>query len=447
MPDFTKDQARALEDFDNFRYGLNDKTVFALLGYAGCGKSFTAAHMLGELGEDERVLWMAPTWKALEINRKFISGMDIRIDKIGLNNAKEHDGFVLSTIQSALGIGPVIGGEEETGNKQQFGAIKPEKITKWRPRMIFVDEVSMVSWRHLKQLIGLARLIEAQVVLIGDPGQLPPVNEKEIPWDKIQNKAMLTEIVRQSGGSNIPALCEVVRKGQKPIWESVGDVEVCDNSARAFMDRLQPLAFEEEDRSVYLAYRNTIVDAMQERACMKMYGHGRSVVDEGEIIQAQNTIYSPDQFRPPLITNQEQLVVQAVERGQYGRFGRIVTVKKQDGEVVPVEVLTLQSEFEEWKRVVRAAKTEALRIQSDYNSGGATLKRSIDAARRAAWRVFYGLRDQSVLLFAHPFALTIHKSQGSTYREAFVNYGDAERAGPRGMYVACSRPSDKLVLG
>ena len=61
----------------------------------------------------------------------------------------------------------------------------------------------------------------------------------------------------------------------------------------------------------------------------------------------------------------------------------------------------------------------------------------------------FDLKDRAVISFRHPFALTSHKSQGSTYRKVFVDAQDIERFenGAQSLYVAVTRPSEELVVG
>ena len=70
-----------------------------------------------------------------------------------------------------------------------------------------IDEASMVG----RELLDLCLEAFGQVVLIGDPGQLPPVNDEPVLADI--DGAELTEIHRQAAGSAIIRLAHQVRAG------------------------------------------------------------------------------------------------------------------------------------------------------------------------------------------------------------------------------------------
>ena len=67
------------------------------------------------------------------------------------------------------------------------------------------------------------------------------------------------------------------------------------------------------------------------------------------------------------------------------------------------------------------------------------------------WGAFWEFKDAFHKL-RHSYAITAHRSQGSTYNAAFVNWQDIllNRNKPEAMrclYVACSRPKKELYLG
>ncbi len=71
-----------------------------------------------------------------------------------------------------------------------------------------------------------------------------------------------------------------------------------------------------------------------------------------------------------------------------------------------------------------------------------------DQRRREAWGRYFDHRDR-IICFAHPFASTAHKAQGGTYREVYVDVGSmlAYENGRNALYVAATRPSEKLIYG
>jgi exodeoxyribonuclease V alpha subunit len=88
-------------------------------------------------------------------------------------------------------------------------------------KIVIVDEASMCAlpdiWRILK------RLGDAQLILCGDPAQLPPISfglvfhvltgASEVPC------ITLDRVMRQRADSGIPAIAEAIRSGQSPVLE------------------------------------------------------------------------------------------------------------------------------------------------------------------------------------------------------------------------------------
>jgi hypothetical protein len=48
----------------------------------------------------------------------------------------------------------------------------------------------------------------------------------------------------------------------------------------------------------------------------------------------------------------------------------------------------------------------------------------------------------NVISFRHPFAITSHKSQGSTYKSVFADTADLGRFSTHALYVAVTRPRE-----
>lgn len=445
----TSEQQCAVDAFEDF-LDKPDETLFALLGWAGCGKSFTASHMYKMMEERrsafDEMLWLAPTWKATHISGHFLSSQGARFET-RYDSFKHMGGtMVLTTTQQALGIAPVID-DKQSEDKMKFGKVNRGTVRDLRPRYIVIDEVSMLSRENLKQVNAMAKEVGAKVLIIGDPGQLPPVGEEEINWGGIKNRYELKTIMRQSGDSAIPHLAEAIRTGQE--WREIkgNGVEHVRNAASAFLDTVDVPSAIEEERDVFVAYRNAIVNKVQEAACQKVYGHGRNHVEVEQTVIAQSSIaqYVRDHHTGMMgeerICNQDSLLV--VDKLGAGQWGEIVEVMV-NGNTFVVEYLTQEAltNPKHPYRVELASRAERARaLQEEFKKD-----KRVDSDRRAAWKSFFELKDNTVLSFAHPFALTSHKSQGSSYRRAFVDARDIESFTSRGLYVAATRPKETLFI-
>jgi len=440
------EQQRAVEAFADF---LNDpdQTMFALLGGAGCGKSYTAGHLFAMMDSErdmfDEMFWLAPTWKAVRVSGRFLTenGADF---EVGYDAYLHDEGrMILTTTQQALGVRPVIK-DDQTADEQAFGQVGPGLVRKLKPVFIVIDEISMLSMQNLKQVYAQAQDVRAKVLVIGDPGQLPPVKAQEIKWDRIPNKFELTQVMRQSGDSMIPVLAGAVRRGEDWSDMSGKGLVRARNAAGAFVSEVGVPGHNEEDRDVFIAYRNRVVDAVQEAACQKVYGHGKDEFAEGEFVIAQNAFKKGN---GTAIANQDELEILKV--GEKGRWGLEVQVVMPSGRVALVEYLSgadMADKKHPYNIELSNRREIAVRLQAAWKAEKNPMKKaSMNSERKDAWRDFFQLKDETVLNFAHPFAITSHKSQGSSYRRAFVGVRDIEQFSPRGLYVAVTRPKVELV--
>lgn len=437
--------------FDNFQTFCDDPsaTVFALFGGAGTGKSFTSGKMLKVMrpGAENGVpnfdefLWLAPTWKAVRVAGGFLAQNGETHPEIGYDAYHHRLGnLILTTTQQALGLRPVID-DKQTADKVSFGKVGKGLIRKLKPRFIVIDEVSMLSWQNLGELHNAAKEAGTKILILGDPNQLPPVNAQEIKWDKIPNRFELTEIMRQTGESAIPHFGRAILDGDD--WDGMtgAGLTKTNRAVSAFLGEVGVPSADEEERDVFVAYRNNTVDRVQEAAAQKVYGHGAKEFAPGEIVISQTAFHDRSGM---VIANQDQLEVLSVD-GQ-GEWGELVAVRNLAGRKVYVEYLSGEDMANprhpyRIELDMRAKHAQALQAEWSKNRANA----SLNTERKEAWSSFFQLKDRTVLDFAHPFAITSHKSQGSTYRRTFIAAHELGEFSKRSLYVAATRPKEELV--
>jgi exodeoxyribonuclease-5 len=177
--------------------------VFRLFGFAGTGKTMLAKRIADDA--EGEVLFAAFTGKAAQVMRNR-----------GCANART----LHSLIYRPRGEKP----EKETGELQPAFAINRASPAS-KARLIVVDECSMVDEKLGRDLLSFG----TKVLVLGDPGQLPPVKSGEGGggfFTDAEPDVMLTEIHRQARDNPIIALAETVREGGQPDYGSYGDSRV-----------------------------------------------------------------------------------------------------------------------------------------------------------------------------------------------------------------------------
>ena len=177
--------------------------IFRLFGYAGTGKTTLARKIAEDAGGE--VLFAAFTGKAAQVMRNK-----------GCANAR--------TIHSLIYRPRGEKAEKETGEMQPaFSLNRASPVAK--AKLIVVDECSMVDQALGRDLLSFG----TPVLVLGDPGQLPPVKAGEGGggyFTEAEPDVMLTEIHRQARDNPIVALAQTVREGGRPDYGRYGDSRV-----------------------------------------------------------------------------------------------------------------------------------------------------------------------------------------------------------------------------
>lgn len=195
---------------------------------------------------------------------------------------------------------------------------------------------------------------------------------------------------------------------------------------------------------------------------MEVYGHGRNRFEPGQVVisesrlEAEVMTYLPKYGRSypkagVVANNADELIVRMI--GGPGQWGTEVVMQRngldQEG-TFDAEFLTPEDAANPrhpYNVAVKAAFAEANALQNEWKKAGSKPDHYLNEQRKNAWGRAFDLKDRSVISFRHPFALTAHRSQGSTYRNVWVDAGDIERFDSRGLYVAATRPASELIIG
>lgn len=379
----------------------------------------------------------------------------------GILRSKLPAGSRVQTLHSFLQKRPTINTEAVKLNqvKSSLQTSKPDE----EPKVLFLDEFSMVGEKDLMDIRaaqdpeyeGSPKL---KLVAFGDLNQLPPVGDIQTlkPGGKYWKK--LTKIYRNDNGLQKPLnqLISYIDKTAQP--EPLRPVS-------GYFERgidIDKVKFNEPDK-IYLAYTNNRVQKLN--AMLQGYtdpGKGDKVFSPN----TQHTYTMIDYLTPEEVdyidlhyTDQLHLgskfkTLEGLIKSDKCSFGQFEDL---DGKVNQFAYVfghytykVIREELE--REAVKSNKA----IEEEFKGykaaawAKANYTHKLARERAKAWREYLSFNDCVICLdFTH--AMTVHKSQGSTYHTVIVDTGDISFAAERNfdtylklLYVAISRASHKV---
>lgn len=470
----TDQQRAAFQALDRFAQGQTEHGMAVLRGFAGTGKTFLVARLIQALEDAGLAIAIAaPTNKAVRVLREKIvqAGVampDAPIDQQDPRGAASTVAF--GSLHSLLGLKLT---EREDGTQECQSARDPSLHAY---DLAIVDECSMIGSDLFARVVTAKR--GCRVLFVGDPAQLPPIEPGEAispTFSKVTFEVTLSEVVRQARDNPIIQLSMLIRRA----IESDHDVTAADMAAVLPPLHDSPAAAlvtgGPETVSAFALFeiragRDARVLAFTNAAVQQYNGaihealHGRTefpfvpgepvilhAACEAQVLDAQGRFTG---IKTTLITSEEAAVI-AVAPREHPDWPQVpcaaVILERDGGQQVQVFVATQASALErtiaEQFTVWRTLKARA---EAAYQQGlRAEGRRLQDQAKEASARA-WALRKAFAPL-RHAYALTTHKSQGSTFDTAIVDLADMARMRSafqfnRGLYVAATRPRQYLAI-
>lgn len=418
-----------------------------LSGYAGTGKSFTISYWLTQQSKYPLAscALVAPTHKAKKV-------LASAVEDFFYCQGLEPWYIQRYSLHSFLGIG--MNADEDTGKlkaNSSSSGVPPAQLTK----LAIIDECGMIGEELFSELEPY--FFTCRIIFLGDILQLTPIegNSKEFALSPsfrrtsdiiylkqvMRNKGLISAFCAQYRASieqNLPALTPLrayiqAAKNSGDYLVS-GGFEFCNHSLR-MLDSLDASEYQ------YLASKNSTVDEII-KLCRK---------DRNDVIEAGESLmlYSPlkikhgiQDFMLPNSTELKVLHVEKLERIDRRNLGGI-------SEVTPALWKLLSKDA----RNILVRTEDGLEFNLEYFPHLAEFDKVLSKFAKAkviSWRKHYYPFMEGQLVAKHTYALTIHKSQGSTYNYiGIINDMDWAIKQPnqlynRLMYVAISRAKEKI---
>lgn len=439
---YNDEQCNAITALRQYLAGPPAGVSYLLKGPAGTGKTTI---MKAALENTPFVMTTAPTHKAVKVIAKMM--------RPSLAS--------FSTLHSAMNMEPV---RDHYGRqkfkRRKWKATEPTPIEE--ASIIIIDEISMVEDDLMKDFLEM-RTPKQHVIMMGDEAQLPPVNHKgDVLAMPFRPGAMsklevlsLTKIMRQGEGSDILRYATAFREHREPALHELLGKEIHKTPRWDILPYVIDIFKSEEylknrDRLKIMGAYVATVDSYNMTIHRRIYPDAEWVLCKGEqiILQAPYTVKNA---RGGKIQNAAELVI--VDMEPFPIRDNPVFEGDRTGLPVPIKYgqplvdLLVEDEDGFIKRVTVPKDT------ADWNNWLESIRRHIDNSemrdKRMEWNSFYRLKDFCAD-WKHGYAITVHKSQGSTYQEAAIDMADLNQWQKplfwRLAYTAATRPSQKLII-
>lgn len=415
------EQQEAFERLSYFLRHRTDSNFFKLSGFAGTGKTFMLNALCREFGAN-CFAFTATTNKSTKILRKNLSAFDARC----------------KTIYSLLGIRMT---QQEDRLMLEFPQ-RPAVLTQYVA--VVVDEAGMVNKELLKYIMNISGM-HIKWIFVGDPAQLPPIGEKKSGVWKFDG-AFLTKVMRNddyllSFATHIRTHITKFPRSSPLVLASSHDKfgkGVWKFRNTKFLDTIENAAskglFSEVDNTKAISWRNRNVDGLNGLIRRTIF-KSEELRDSMYLVGDRIMVAEPVEMGKMILANiDDEGTVTKVTVGPHTYHTDItcyfITVKFDEGRAIELRVVHERSEDDlQYRLNVLAAEARA---------------------DRSKWKNFWSLKNDFHRV-RYSYAITAHRSQGSTYQNVFLDSEDIlansnSLEALQCLYVAATRPTTKLIL-
>jgi len=459
------DQRKAFDKLCNFLMSPDD-SVYVIKGWAGTGKTYCVSLFVKYVLE---IVYPTKNWYKIAVTGPTNKSVRVIKKTSGIRNPR----VTFQTTHKLLGLKEKI----TVDGKQEFtndGDFKPSINS---TKLLIIDEVSMLNDDLFEKILEYRG--KTKIICMGDPAQIPPVGRPDcIPFReelaesyKIKTVELRT-IMRQKEGNAIIDSSVAIRsnigsphpqvepitnlneKGEGIEFLNLNSPETRRNFSERLKEYFKTDRFaKDSEYAKIIAWRNKTVDTMNGIIRNVIYGEEArtSKILLGEKLIANNPVIQEGYV--VLNTNEEFTVTAFDVKTDNLRF---MISKNPDDEPVDLtikyydtDVVYISDNDEEIKVGIEILHEDS---EAEFNKFANVLRLRAIEKRGAdkSWLHYYNfLRRYADVNFA--YAITAHKSQGSTYNTTFVleddinmNLDVVERN--RIKYTAYTRASKKVYV-
>ena len=460
---FNKGQLDAINKMENFLKG--DDQAFTLIGKAGTGKTTIMKEVLMRYRDKN---------KSATIQVGALSHKAVKVLEEALGNDPKLN-YKSDTIASILDL--ILDNDPTSVTYKKF--IKNPYVKqdfKKRPNLFVIDESSMVTEKAMEDLFKEMEP-NAKVIFLGDKGQLPPIREyvledgdadKDSPTFDIENSAVLTERVRQGEESPIlpyadkywdnsdsesPVQDPVTPQERKSVITTEGTLIFKDGESAvkiAIDEFKKSMETDDFNRIKYIAYRNARRNAINKFIHKSLHGAaGNNLYLEKTplIFMEGYSALDLKHYKQISYDNSSEVVIRKsldVEEDEYGvvTYSLLVDDQYEEDQVNTIKVVNANDPSNVIKH--KSVINDLWNAFKQTKRGSQERKAALETVQSYSGR--YAKVDLA-------YAITSHKSQGSTYNTAIVDESDitgvkptSNKAKSQAMYTAITRAKNNVII-
>lgn len=442
----SEDQQMALTKMEDFI--LSKENVLVLSGAAGSGKTHILKEYILYLDSlDYQFILCAPTHRA----------------KLVLEQATGYDSI---TIHKLLALAPNIEVYNLDYKDLKFYSAGFDILP--RNGIVIIDEASMINDHIYKLLDEYSTKQNCKILYISDFKQLAPINESLSKVASCKNKISLTKIHRQAEDNPIMPVLTKLRSTSIKHFENIENAINVYNDAKSFILASIPyfknaILTQNINDVKILAYRNMRVQEYNKVIRKALFREeSKNQYNKGEILTGyENFKYNEVQYYNSMdyiITDVSPLINKQIP-GVFVLPGYNVEIYDPFYDKKSV-VFILSKDISEDVLYSIGSIIENVRIKALQN-------KQIGNTRAASkyWRQYFMIMnsfatpfnivyDNRVIkskTFDYGYAISTHKSQGSSINNVFVDISDINSCRDTNVirqlqYVALSRTRNKVFL-
>ena len=433
-------QIDALNEMDRFM--KSNETSMTLSGYAGTGKT-SLMEMIAQKGRKQYrpVVFCATTNKAAAV----------------LNERVSKAGFKAATLNKVFGISVEVDSKSNTYNARNLvNVLKDADITPGTT--VIIDEASMINEENYGILNNIAKQNSLKIIYVGDSAQLAPVGEDKISKvfrngegkvitltqvERTDDNAILKEATELRNGNPLSGISSFNDKGEGVAYISPNHQDEINNIVAHYVKGLK----HNSNYFRILAFTNKAVSAYNNQV-RELLGYTSPIPQVGEPMTGYNNWGYEWKTKSYRFINSESYKVSKVDKSHK------ITTNLNDGIAVTMEVIPLTLEdslgnidtfnFIDIKSNPSNLQA-AIQLANEKKMLWAEAKHAV--GRDAKAKIYQRINFIDNFLFVNDniedsnhnllqaktidfgYAMTVHKSQGSTFTNVLMDDVDISRAG------------------